>query len=272
MNVLFKCFKCECGDGKAGNNKKDEKDEKDKKGEIKMKIHSYTWNKTKEPKKIKELCEHFSEIELYWKTRYRFFTIGWKVEIYNVSVKCNLCSNRRIYFTDKTFGYEQNNNYEEEKECHDNVIVYSAHEGKFKCDKGKNLQENINQQIQELKELEEKLEKLNEEKEKLEKEEKLRKEREEEEKREREEEERKEKEKEKSRRSQYTKENKEMLEINKQQEKEDKELNQRYKTGTSWIEEQKSQMISETNTNISINNSINVQKTIKATYQIQAGK
>ena len=66
MNVLFKCFKC--------------------KGKIRKEIHSYTWNKKKEPEKISKLCDHFSEIELYWETKYGFFTVGWKVKIYNVSV------------------------------------------------------------------------------------------------------------------------------------------------------------------------------------------
>ena len=269
MNVLFKCFSC----GK----------------EFRKKVCSYSWNKAEKPFKIDVFCQHFSDIELYWKTKYRFFTIGWEVKIYNVSAKCkekkkiknkdgktddHYC-NRRLYFADQTYN-KKNNKYEEPLDCCDNVILYYAHEKEGDKDKysgeGKRLQEEINKQITALKELEEKLEKLKEEKEKLEKEEKLRKEKEEEERKEKEEEERKEKEKGKARRSQYEKENKEMLEIIKQQEKEEKELNQRIKTGISWTEEQKSQMISEVNAQISINNNFNAQKTIKANYQFQTGK
>ena len=263
MYVLFKCFNCE--------------------HEFRKEIHSYSWNKVEEPFKKEEFCDHFSDIELYWKTKYGFFTLGWKVEIYHVSVKCrgdenkrklkeHDCCNRRLYFADKIFNKNENG-YEEVLDCCDNVIVYSAHEGEYACgQEGKKLQEKINEQIQALKDLEDKLEKLKEEKEKLEKEEKLRKEKEEEERREKEEEEKKEKEKEKIRRSQYQQENKEMLEINKQQEKEEKELNQRIKTGISWTEEQKSEMISEVNANISINTNFNAQKTIKENHQWHIGK
>lgn len=64
-----------------------------------------------------------------------------------------------------------------------------------------------------------------------------------------------------------------MLEIEKKQEKENKELNKKINIGASWIEEQMSQMISETNANISRNISIcNVGKTIKANTQFQVGK
>ena len=63
-----------------------------------------------------------------------------------------------------------------------------------------------------------------------------------------------------------------MLEIIKQQEKEEKELNQRIKAGISWTEEQKSQMISEVNDKISINNNFIAQKIIEANYQFQTGK
>ena len=259
MYVEFKCFQCPV----------------EKKI---IKIHSYSWNKEKDPLVVEDkedeliLCEHFSTIELKWKTKYGFFTYGWQVEIYNVCIKCSKCNKRTLYFADQTFN-KDNNGYEEAQDCCNNVVVYSAHEGEFKCDNnGKILQEKINQHIQALKTEKEENKKLKEQAEKLEKEEKLRKEKEEEERREKEEEERKEKEKEKKRRSQYKKENKEILEINKQQEKEEKELNQRINMGTSWIEEQMSQMITEENAIYSIGMNYNAQKTIKANNQIQAGK
>lgn len=251
MNVLFKCFKCERDKRKV--------------------IHSYSRNKEKEAFKIEKLCKHFSNIELYWTTKYGFFTIGWQVKIHNVSVKCTKCS-RRIYFANQTFKKGENY-YEEQRDCCDHIIVYSAHEGHFDCsNEGKKLQENINKQIKEIKAAEEKLKKLKEEQEKLEKEEKLWKQKEEEERREREEEEKKEKEKEKRRRNQYEKENKEMLEIIKQQEKEEKELNQRININTSWTEEQMSQMISEANATYSDKINFSAQKAIKANFQFQSRK
>ena len=251
MNILFKCFKCE----------------KEKRKEI----HSYSWDKEKEPFQIKELCKHFSNIELNWKTKYGVFTLGWQVKILNLSVKCTKCS-RRIYFPNQTFKKGENS-YEEIRDCCDNVIVYSANEGFFDCsDEGKKLQDNINKKIKEIIAAEEKHQKLKEEEEELKKEEKLWKQKEEEERREREEEEKKKKEKEKRRRNQYEKENNEMLEIIKEQEKEEKELNQRINTDTSWTEEEMSQMISEANTTYSENINFNAQKAIKENFQFQTGK
>ena len=254
MNILFKCFAC--GE------------------EAKIEIHSYSWNKEKESFEIKKLCQDFSNIELNWKTKYGFFTLGWSVNIYNVSLKCEgeKC-HKRITFASKTFD-KYNNDYEEIQECCNKIIVYSAREGKFGCsDEGRRRQNKIKQFIEELKKAEEENKKLKEEQEQLEKEEKLWKQKEEEERKEREEEEKKQKEKEQRRRNQYEQENKEMLEIEKQQEKENKELNKKINIGASWIEEQMSQMISETNANISRNISIcNVGKTIKANTQFQVGK
>ena len=74
MYVEFKCFQCPV----------------EKKI---IKIHSFSWNKEKAPLVVKDkkdkktkkeeliLCEHFSTIELKWKTKYGFFTYGWQVEI-----------------------------------------------------------------------------------------------------------------------------------------------------------------------------------------------
>ena len=235
MYVQFKCFKCESIQQKD--------------------IHSYSSNQ-EEPFKIEELCEHFSDIELKWTTKWGFFTLGWKVTIYDVSVNCkeHPTYKRRIYFANETFqrGEIFNkgvNKYEEIQECCNNIIVYSAYEGDFGCsDDGKNRQQKINNYIEEIKADKEELQKLKEEEEK------------------------KEKEKEKRRRSQYEKEKKEMLEILKQQEKEEKELNKRVNIGASWIEEQMSQMISEANTTYSKNINFNAQKMIKANFQFKAVK
>ena len=184
MNVLFKCFQCI-------KDEIDENKEKEKEGFIKFVIHSYSKNKVKEPCKKGRLCKHFSEIELNYETKYGFFTIGWKVYIYNVNVRCTKCKDRRLYFADITFNKEKIS-YEEVRDCHDNVIVYSAHEGKYACgNEGKELQKKINQQVKEIQAAEEKLQKLKEEAERLEKEEKLMREKEERERKEKEVEERK---------------------------------------------------------------------------------
>ena len=151
MYVLFRCCKCEL----------ENKNEIEKK----LKIHSYSWNKEKEPYVIDKLCDHFSQIELKWKTKYGFFTLGWQVRIYDVKVEC-VISHHKLCFQDQTFNCN-NKSYEDVIDCCDNVIVYSAHEGKFDCsDDVKNLQRNINQ----IKEAKEKLKKLKEEEQKLEKE------------------------------------------------------------------------------------------------------
>jgi len=268
MNVLFKCFQCI-------KDEIDENKEKEKEGFIKFVIHSYSKNKVKEPCKKGRLCKHFSEIELNYETKYGFFTLGWKVYIYNVSVRCDKCK-KWLNFANITFNKDKKD-YEEVRDCCDNVIAYSANEGKYKCsNEGKKLQKKINQQVKEIQAAEEKLQKLKEEAERLEKEEKLMREKEERERKEKEEEERKEKEeeerKEKNRRRQYDKENKEMLEIIKQQEKEEKELNQRVNTGTSWIEEQMSQMIKEADIAYSKNITFDAQKNINANYKYQSGK
>ena len=156
MNVLFRC--CQCN------------------SEKRKVIDSYSRNKTY--KFEEDLCHHFYKIELSWKTKYGILTLGWKVQIYDVSVKCHKCE-RRLTFSNQTFN-SKNPDYEEVRECCDNVIIYSAHEGKYYCsDAGLKLQKRINQQIKLLKCAEEKLQKLKEEAKRLEKEEKLRREKEE---------------------------------------------------------------------------------------------
>ena len=223
-----------------------------------MIIHSYSWNKSGEKY---YLCRHFPEIELSWKTKYGFFTLGWKVEIYNVNAKCGNCK-KRIYFANQTFN-SKNYKWNEDRDCCDNVIIYSAHEGKFVCgNSGLKRQERINQQIKEIKAAEEKLKKLKEEAKKLEKEEKLRREKEEEMK----------KEKEKKRRRKLERENKELCEIINQQEEEEKQLNKRINADTSWIEKQMSEMITEADVIYSNNNNFDAQRAINANYKCQMGK
>ena len=158
MYVQFKCFKCESIQQKD--------------------IHSYSSNQEK-PFKIEKLCEHFSDIELKWTAKWGFFTLGWKVTIYDVSVNCEEHPKykRRIYFANETFqrGEIFNkgvNKYEEIQECCNNIIVYSAYEGDFGCsDDGKNRQQKINNYIEEIKADKEELQKLKEEEERREREE-----------------------------------------------------------------------------------------------------
>ena len=81
------------------------------------------------------------------------FAIGWKIEIYNVSIKCHKCK-RRLYFQDQTFN-SNNNSWEEVKDCCDNVIVYSVLEGEPGCSNaGKELQEKINKLRRAIQEME----------------------------------------------------------------------------------------------------------------------
>ena len=165
-------------------------------------------------------------------------------------------------FCDQTFN-SKNNSWEEVRDCCDNVIIYSVHEGKFSCgDAGLELQKRIKQQIEEIKAAEEKLKELKEKAKKFQKEEKLRRQMKEE----------KKKEKKKERRSKLEKENKEMYEIINHQEEEEKQLNRRINTDTSWIEEQMSQMITEAEVIYSNNNNFDAQKSINAKFKCQMGK
>ena len=165
-------------------------------------------------------------------------------------------------FCDQTFN-SKNNSWEEVRDCCDNVIIYSVHEGKFSCgDAGLELQKRIKQQIEEIKAAEEKLKELKEKAKKFQKEEKLRRQMKEE----------KKKEKKKERRSKLEKENKEMYEIINHQEEEEKQLNRRINTDTSWIEEQMNQMITEADVIYSNNNNFDTQKLINAYFKCQIRK
>lgn len=241
MNVLFKC--CQCN------------------REIRKKVHSYSWNKEGYYLPPSEdLCKHFSHIELSWKTRYGFFTLGWKVEIYNVSVKCSH-DNRYLYFNNQTFS-KNYNKYEEIKDCCDNYIIYYADENNGECsDAGMKTQRAINE-IKELNDAEEKQKKMEEELDKLEKEEKLR----------REKEEKRIREREKKLRNQFEKKNKIMIEIIKEQEKEMEKLDKRINFDTSFIDVQISQMISSSDVNYSQNIIFNAEKKINQNLNYQVIK
>ena len=248
MNLLFKCFKCEI--------------EKKEKGEIEKIIHSYSWNKDDpyEPFKHK-LCKHFSSIKFNWKTRYGFFTLGWKVEIMNVNVECANCK-KNIDFGNQTFSSNYHD-FEEYKECCDNIINYSAHEGITSYDnEGLELQKKIEEQKKSMKEAAEKLKKLKEEVEKLEIEERQRQEREE----------KKRREIENKLRKQKEKENKELDEIINMQEKENEELNNQIDTDISYIDIQMIQMTNTSDINYSIEINFNAKKEINKNINYQMVK
>ena len=203
MNVLFKCCKCNS-----------------KEAEIRKDVHSYSWNNSliKEP-----LCEHFPEVSFSWKTKYGFFTLGWKVEIYDVEVRCQ-CK-RSLEFQNQTFQADHPN-YEDYHECCDHVVLYSAHEGKYSYgNEAFELQNRINEERKEIKELEEKIKKEREKANKLEQEEKLKKENEE----------KRKKERENMRRMLSQRENRELNKLIKRQIKENEEINSKVDTDIDWI-------------------------------------
>jgi len=223
-----------------------------KKKELKVVIHSYSRNKTFEG----ELCDHFPLVKFSWKTRYAFFTLGWKIEIFNVIVKCK-CE-ELIYFNDQTFS-SNNRSYKLEKECCNNYVFYSAKEGEYDyVNDGLVKQKKIEEQIKEMKNLEEKLKKTKEETERMEKEEKNR----------RKMEEKKKKEREKKRES----ENKELNKIIEQQEKENEELNQIINTDISWIDTQMNQMTESLDINYSESINFDVKKEINKNLNFQIVK
>ena len=246
MNVLFKCFKCES--------------DKKEKGEIEKVIHSYSRNKNNsyDPYKNK-LCKHFFSVKFNWKTRYGFFTLGWKVEIFNVKVGCSKCK-RTIDFDDQTFS-SSHHDYEEYKECCGNIIIYSAHEDGPHCDKEEalKLQERIAEEKKLMKEVTEQRRKIQEETEEMEKEERRRQEREEKKRRERE----------NARRKLQERENKELDEIIKRQEKENEELNNQIDIDISYIDVQMSQMTTESDITYTAMINFNAKKEINKNINFQ---
>ena len=141
-------------------------------------IHSYTWNSSKEF----YLCKHFPNVEFSYETKWGFFTLGWRITIYNIYAKCGKCNNW-LHFDSKTFK-KGTTHYNDYMECCDNVITLGAHEdGYYYSGSGFDVQNRINEKK---KKLLEEIKKLLEEIERLEREEKLRKEREERKRKERE--------------------------------------------------------------------------------------
>ena len=141
-------------------------------------IHSYTWNSSKEF----YLCKHFPNVEFSYETKWGFFTLGWRITIYNIYAKCGNC-NKWLHFDSKTFK-KGTTHYNDYMECCDNVITLGAHEdGYYYSGSGFDVQNRINEKK---KKLLEEIKKLLEEIERLEREEKLRKEREERKRKERE--------------------------------------------------------------------------------------
>ena len=134
-------------------------------------IHSYSWNSSKEF----YLCKHFPNVEFSYETKWGFFTLGWRITIYNIYAKCGNCK-KWLHFDSKTFK-KGTTHYNDYMECCDNVITLGAHEDDYYYSgSGFEVQNRINEKK---KKLLEEIKKLLEEIERLEREEKLRKEREE---------------------------------------------------------------------------------------------
>ena len=141
-------------------------------------IHSYTWNSSKEF----YLCKHFPKVEFSYETKWGFFTLGWRITIYNIYAKCGNC-NKWLHFDSKTFK-KGTTHYNDYMECCDNVITLGAHEDDYYYSgSGFDVQNRINEKK---KKLLEEIKKLLEEIQRKVREEKLRKEREERKRKERE--------------------------------------------------------------------------------------
>ena len=152
-------------------------------------IHSYTRNSSKKF----YLCKHFPNVQFSYEAKWGFFTLGWRITIYDIYAKCGESEcNKLLHFDSKTFR-KGTTHYNDYMECCDNVITFGAHEdGYYYSGSGFDVQKQINEKK---KQLLKEIKKLLEEIERKEREEKLRKEREEKLRKEREEKKRKEKEK-----------------------------------------------------------------------------
>ena len=141
-------------------------------------IHSYTWNSSEKF----YLCKHFPNVEFSYETKWGFFTLGWRITIYNIYAKCGNC-NKWLHFDSKTFK-KGTTHYNDYMECCDNVITLGAHEDDYYYSgSGFEVQNRINEKKKKLlEEIKKKLEEIQ----RKEREEKLRKEREERKRKERE--------------------------------------------------------------------------------------
>ena len=221
-------------------------------------IHSYTWNSSKEF----YLCKHFPNVEFSYETKWGFFTLGWRITIYNIYAKCGNCK-KWLHFDSKTFK-KGTTHYNDYMECCDNVITLGAHEDDYYYSgSGFEVQNRINEKkkkiLEEIKKLlEEILRKEREEKLRKEREEKLRKEREEKLRKEREERKRKEREK-KNR-------------IRREQEEESEELDKVITFDTSRIQNDTKELINKAEINFTDNINYDVNEDIEKNFKYKVTK
>ena len=205
-------------------------------------IHSYTWNSSEKF----YLCKHFPNVEFSYETKWGFFTLGWRITIYNIYAKCGKC-NKWLHFDSKTFK-KGTTHYNDYMECCDNVITLGAHEdGYYYSGSGFDVQNRINEKK---KKLLEEIKKLLEEIERLEREEKLRKEREE----------RKRKEREKKNR------------IRREQDEESEELDKVITFDTSRIQNDTEELINKAERNFTDNINYDVNEDIEKNFKYKVTK
>ena len=223
MNIQFQC--CQCGSRIRPDG-----------------IHSYSWNSSKEF----YLCKHFPKVEFSYETKWGFFTLGWRITIYNIYAKCGKC-NKWLHFDSKTFK-KGTTHYNDYMECCDNVITLGAHEdGYYYSGSGFEVQNRINEKK---KKLLEEIKKLLEEILRKEREEKLRKEREE----------RKRKEREKKNR------------IRREQEEESEELDKVITFDTSRIQNDTKELINKAEINFTDNINYDVNEDIEKNFKYNVTK
>ncbi len=231
MNIMFQC--CQC-----------------RRSIRPDRIHSYSKNRNKDF----YLCKHFPNVQFRYETKYGFFTLGWRITIKNIYVKCGNCK-RWLSFSEKTFksGITDYNDY---IECCDNVVTFSGHEnGYYYNGIGFEVQRRINKKKMELKKT---IEKLLQEIARLEREEKLRKEREEKLRREREEKRRREREK--------------MNRMMKEQEEESENLDKVINFDMNWMENEMMEVITNAEMTFSDNINYNVKADIEKNFKYQISK
>ena len=205
-------------------------------------IHSYSWNSSKEF----YLCKHFPNVEFSYETKWGFFTLGWRITIYNIYAKCGNCK-KWLHFDSKTFK-KGTTHYNDYMECCDNVITLGAHEDDYYYSgSGFEVQNRINEKK---KKILEEIKKLLEEILRKEREEKLRKEREE----------RKRKEREKKNR------------IRREQEEESEELDKVITFDTSRIQNDTKELINKAEINFTDNINYDVNEDIEKNFKYKVTK
>ena len=221
-------------------------------------IHSYTWNSSKEF----YLCKHFPKVEFSYETKWGFFTLGWRITIYNIYAKCGNCK-KWLHFDSKTFK-KGTTHYNDYMECCDNVVTFGAHEDDYYYNgSGFQVQNRINEKKKKLLEM---IKKLLEEIERLEREEKLRKEREEKLRKEREEKLRKERE------EKLRKEREKMNRISREQDEESEELDKVITFDTSRIQNDTMELTNKAEIIFSDNINFNVNEEIEKNFKYKVSK